>query len=384
MNLNILRKIIFIIFIIFIIIQKNIFFINIIYFFSYLKLKIEINKFEYYLNFCNKSKPNINIFYKNNNPSISIISPIYNSEKYIFRFIKNIENQNFYNIEIILVDDNSFDNSVKKIEKLQRNDKRIKLIKNKRNKGTLISRNLGILFSKGKYIILPDPDDILSKNILNICYKYAEKYHYEMIRFNCYMGKGIITNNKLSKNLEKKSIYQPKLTTYLYYGTGELNKIDNVIHNKFIKKEVFIRALNKLNNFYLNLYMIYAEDVLITHIIYITAYSFYFLKIIGYYYIKNNNSITRNIILKLKIKAIFIKLKLIYEYYKNTKYERDIINDILKIVKSGNNLNKIKNKIKFDNKDSLIIYNDIINKYLNCSFISDENKKILNNLKNFL
>ena len=198
------------------------------------------------------------------------------------------------------------------------------------------------------------------------------------------MGEGIITYNKLDKNLEKKPIYQPKLTTYLYYGTGELKKIDNVIHNKFIKKEVFIRVLNKLNNFYLNLHMIYTEDVLITHIIYMTAYSFYFLKTIGYYYIKNNNSITRNIILKLKIKAIFIGLKLIYEYYKNTKYERDIINDILNKVISDNNLNNIKNKIKFDNKDSLIIYNDIINKYLNCSFISDENKKILNNLKKFL
>jgi len=373
--------------IIFIILQKNIIFFNIEIIFSYLKLKFEINKIEYYLNFCNYNKQKINIFYQNKNPNISIISPIYNREKYIFRFIKNIQNQNFFNIELILVDDNSSDNSVKKIEILEKDDKRIKLIKNKINKGTLISRNLGILYSKGKYIIIPDPDDILSKNILNICYKFAEKYQYDIIRFNCYNGKGILSYNHLIKHLEKKPIYQPDLTTYLYYGNGELQRLDGVIYNKFIKKEVFIRALNKLNDFYINLHMIYSEDVLITHIIYITANSFFFLKTIGYYYKRNNNSITKNIISELKIKAVFIHLKLILEYYKNKKYERDIINDILMIFNKGIEFKKKNKFIKVKNiynyNDSLNIYNDIINKFINCVFISDENKKLLYNLKQY-
>ena len=83
-----------------------------------------------------------------------------NTEKYILRFIRNIQNQFFENIEIILVDDFSLDNSKKIIEKLQKDDERIALIKHKNNKGTLISRKNGILKSKGKYIIIPDSDDI--------------------------------------------------------------------------------------------------------------------------------------------------------------------------------------------------------------------------------
>ena len=51
------------------------------------------------------------------------------------------------------------------------------LLKNKKNKGTLISRNNGVLKAKGEYIILPDPDDMLSKYILNNCYKLAKKYN---------------------------------------------------------------------------------------------------------------------------------------------------------------------------------------------------------------
>ena len=65
-----------------------------------------------------------------------------------------------------MIDDCSEDNSVKVIEEYQRKDERIILIKNKRNKGTLISRNLGALNSRGEYLIFPNPDDIISKNII--------------------------------------------------------------------------------------------------------------------------------------------------------------------------------------------------------------------------
>ena len=46
-----------------------------------------------------------------------------------------------------------------------------------------MARNLGVLFAKGKYVNIPDPDDIISKNILSNCYKYAEKYKYDIIKF---------------------------------------------------------------------------------------------------------------------------------------------------------------------------------------------------------
>jgi glycosyltransferase involved in cell wall biosynthesis len=105
-----------------------------------------------------------------------------------------VQSQSFKDIEIILVDDNSKDNSIKLIKKYKKKDKRIILLKNKKNRGTFVARNLGVLKSKAKYIIIPDPDDIISKDIIRICYKYGEKYHYDIIRFNIYLGNGKLLN----------------------------------------------------------------------------------------------------------------------------------------------------------------------------------------------
>ena len=61
------------------------------------------------------------------NPKISVISPIYNRERFLIRFVKNIQYQSFNDIEIILIDDNSTDNGFKILEEYQKEDKRIKI-----------------------------------------------------------------------------------------------------------------------------------------------------------------------------------------------------------------------------------------------------------------
>lgn len=160
---------------------------------------------EVYFDYCNDIKEKQN-FKKVNNPKISIISAIYNREKFISRFIGSLKRKSFKDIEIILVDDNSLETSIKLVEKNKKEDKRILLIKNKKNRATFMARNLGVLKSKSKYIIIPDPDDIVSKDILRICYKYGEKYHYDIIRFNMYLrNRKVIDKNFVKKN---KSIYQ--------------------------------------------------------------------------------------------------------------------------------------------------------------------------------
>ena len=88
-------------------------------------------------------------FKKIKNP---IIWSIYNREKYILRFLRSIQNQFFDNIEIILVDDFSTDNSAKLIKEYQKEDPRIILIKHGKNKGTLIIINYNILLFLLKYL----------------------------------------------------------------------------------------------------------------------------------------------------------------------------------------------------------------------------------------
>ena len=103
---------------------------------------IDSDNIEKYFEICNKEiLLNNKIFKKNNNPKISIICPNHNRGQYILRLLRSIQNQFFDDIEIIFIDDFSTDNSVKLIEEYQKRDKRIILIKHKKNKGTLISIN---------------------------------------------------------------------------------------------------------------------------------------------------------------------------------------------------------------------------------------------------
>lgn len=95
--------------------------------FSFLKTQIEIDKIKFYFKFCKDYKYNKIRKYINNqlNTKISIITPLFNRETFIFSFLKNLQNQNFEDIEIILIDDCSKDNTIKIIKEYQKIDKRI-------------------------------------------------------------------------------------------------------------------------------------------------------------------------------------------------------------------------------------------------------------------
>ena len=85
----------------------------------------ECNKIEEYLKYCNNNLIKIKKSNKFDHPKISIISPIYNRGKYAFRFIKSIQNQNFKQIEIIIIDDCSNDETKALIKQYQKEDQRI-------------------------------------------------------------------------------------------------------------------------------------------------------------------------------------------------------------------------------------------------------------------
>ena len=263
-------------------------------------------------------------------------------------------------------------------------DQRILLIKNKKNKGTFISRNLGTLYSKGQYLVIPDPDDIISKNILKSCYFYAQKYNYEIIRFIMYLGSEKISFTDIIKKLGKKAVYQPELSSYLFYGYDKLFIIDYNVCNKFIKKEVYIQAIYNLKKYYLNVYIKYSEDFLFIYFLFRAANSFYFYKAIGYYYIKNDLSITNNLFkkTKTKLKYIFILFKFFFENSKNSNFEKDMINLLFSnIIKKSNFKNFFelsKSSIDFS------FYYNIIKTLINCKFISKENKIILFEIKNII
>ena len=111
---------------------------------------------------------------------------MYNGEGYIENIICAIENQDFKDIEIIIIDDKSKDNSVQKVKELMKKDQRINLYQNKETetKGTLYSRTFGVTNSKGKYILFSDVDDLYTQeDAFSTIYYYIEKDNLDFLGF---------------------------------------------------------------------------------------------------------------------------------------------------------------------------------------------------------
>lgn len=110
---------------------------------------------------------------------ISVVIPTYNREKIIKKCITSVLNQSYSNIEVIVVDDCSEDNTIEIIKTIK--DDRIKVYKLDRNSGACAARNFGINKSKGKYIAFQDSDDIWLENKLEQQYKYLLDKKVDMV-----------------------------------------------------------------------------------------------------------------------------------------------------------------------------------------------------------
>ena len=124
------------------------------------------------------------------------------------------------------------------------------------------------------------------------------------------------------------------------------------------------------------------EDSMMNYILYRIAKSFYFIKKIGYYYIINSQSISKNKykLSEVRMKIIFIYLKLIFENSKNTPYEKNIANllfsNLIINFDISSRLSYLNNNFNF--------YYDIIKMYLNSKYIDCENKLIFTKYKNII
>ena len=107
-------------------------------------------------------------------PLISAILPVYNGEKFLRQSLDSIMNQTFKDFELVIVDDGSKDSSMKIIKSYK--DKRIRLLKNKKNLGSRAAINKAIKNSKGKYIAVCTQDDVFHPKRFEIEYKYLEKH----------------------------------------------------------------------------------------------------------------------------------------------------------------------------------------------------------------
>ena len=141
------------------------------------KKSLNLNELKRQVKNYEKLKINFDIkedFIKREKPKISLIITVYNQEYFVKYIYSSIQKQTLKDIEIIIIDDASFDNSSKIINFLMKNDNRIIYIRHKINKGAFYSRNEGVLFSKGEYVLIIDPDDLLLNDILIKAYEIVK------------------------------------------------------------------------------------------------------------------------------------------------------------------------------------------------------------------
>jgi len=197
---------------------------------------------------------------KNIVPKVSIIVPIYNVEKYINRCIKSILSQTIKEIEVILVNDGSTDNSGNIAEEFARMDNRIQVI-HKVNGGLSTARNAGLEIATGEYLLFVDSDDWLDNDSIETIYNNAIEFNADIVAFD-YRRVFEDEKNKIQEkclNLREELIDFKQITLEDYVLEYLLkNGHGHEVWNKLYKRTM----INNNNINFVNNKEVFAEDFL--------------------------------------------------------------------------------------------------------------------------
>lgn len=239
---------------------------------------------------------------------VSVIVPVYNVEKYIEKCLKSLVEQTLKNIEIIIVNDGSTDNSKKIISKFAEKYSNIKYYE-KTNGGLSSARNYGIKYANGEYVAFLDSDDYVEKNLYELMYKKALQENSDMVECDFiweYYGKnGEIVKRKKDKRKNFKTLNQ-------YVKNARV-----VAWNKLIKKQIIddfnIRFPEGL--IYEDIEFFYKLFPHLNKISYVNTY--------GIHYVQRNGSILNSN--PEKIGDIFKILDNVIKYYRDLDiYENEM------------------------------------------------------------
>lgn len=246
----------------------------------------------------------INLFGKGDkkmNDLVSIIVPIYNVAPYLKRCLDSLKNQTYSNLDIILVNDGSKDES-EEIAKEYLDDSRFRLF-TKENGGLSDARNYGMKYILGSYICFIDSDDYVEKNYVEVLLKNLKENDSDISICNFYYD----FNGSLERRDRRDGIY----TFNNIDSIKEIYKFDSYgvgVWNKLFKKELFDGILFPYGKVSEDYYIMYKVFYKTTKVVYDT--------IPLYHYIQRQNSITKN--KKIKFDTLESSLEFI-EFSKNIK-----------------------------------------------------------------
>lgn len=242
---------------------------------------------------------------------ISIIIPAYNAAAFLQRALNSIYQQSLKELEIIIVNDYSLDDTLKITEKNQQQDSRIIIINHKNNQGSATVRNAAIKVARGKYIFFLDADDeITNNNALEILYNTAEKHQVEVVLFDFYK---LYPNKskthktlKVPNNLLLTSIEQKK----------QLLKAGVIVWNKLYLREFLWKEKILFHD------GLVFEDIYFTWQVLTKAKRIFYFKQEFYVYWQVSNSITNIPLSDARVEDAVKAMKLLYNYLMdNNLYE---------------------------------------------------------------
>ena len=258
-------------------------------------------------------------FNKYDNPKISIIIPVYNGEKTIEKSLLSIYNQNFKEIETIIIDDFSNDKSVEIINKLMKKFPSISLYQNQINKGLLYSKLTGILKAKGKYILFLYQNDFFTKkDAFSILYEEVEKNNLDILGFSSLLNEGKYIHH--FNEIENISQIMYNITTEGVKRTGD------VIFNYFIKNDILKNILEQINEKYLETITNYNSDFFLLYLISKnTAYNYKQIKDILYYSSRNWNKKWEESEINIRCLSYYNYLEFLYNKTDDNYDEKKIV-----------------------------------------------------------
>ena len=223
---------------------------------------------------------------------ISVIVPVYNGELYLKECIDSIRNQTYPNLQIIIVNDGSTDNTSVVCEQYARIDKRIQVV-NKENAGLVAARKTGIEHASGKYIGFVDADDWIDKDMYESLLNVMEKYQCDLAASGNYRQFG--ENYTIDKNMLPEGVYhraemeQEVLPYMLYNGSYfQMGVRPNVV-NKLFRKDLLENILAKVPDEITN-----GEDVAITYTYLLYANTIFLLDNAYYHYRQHSSSMSQS------------------------------------------------------------------------------------------
>lgn len=193
------------------------------------------------------------IYEKNDSisPLVSVIVPIYNVELYLERCINSIINQTYQNLEIILVDDGSTDNSLEICDKFQQKDSRIRVI-HKENGGVVSARKAGIQSARGTYVAYLDSDDWIETDMYEELVCQIVQNNADIVTsglYRDYLNSTIKEFDNLPEGVYDLKRIERQILPVLMY-TGIFYKAGVNIHfcNKLFKREIALNNQQKIDN----------------------------------------------------------------------------------------------------------------------------------------